>query len=499
MRTRPPSPIDKLMMLNRKLACRLLYWLLVANLGISCELNGQDLSHRKSDLTLTVQDAFGNPIEDAIVSVHMKKHAFKFGTQVRDRFFSITETEFNSLNENQKQNLLPDLTNFGQSRYTPDWQDAVNYRQAVLSNFNHVVPTVGLQWVSFENNGPAIPDSAISIAQENGLTVTGASVVWQRDRWPTPVEFRPESSFEVQDFHDRLIEDRLSENGIMGRYSETGPGPVITDWKVLNEPIHESYYADTFVEAGIYENEIDALADYFIRADSIRSDSVLSINEFNILNSGSDNDVIEYRDLVNDLLVAGAPIDRIGVQAHMSRNDVSKADIVRRLNILAETGLGVEITEFDSRDDADQLTPAEQEQVFRDMLEASFESQAVDGFIMWGVWDPGHWRGNAPLYDEDWNVKGEAAPWFDLVKGEWMTELDGLTVDSNGQWTAADGVYSGLYDFTVTVAGKSQRFSGYDLGSSGSFILAVPEPGGGVFLLGIATLMIGRRHRRKPA
>lgn len=485
-------------MLNRKLACRLLYWLLVANLGISCELNGQDLSHRKSDLTLTIQDAFGNPIEDAIVSVHMKKHAFKFGTQVRDRFFSITETEFNSLNENQKQNLLPDLTSFGQSRYTPDWQDAVNYRQAVLSNFNHVVPTVGLQWVSFENNGPAIPDSAISIAQENGLTVTGASVVWQRDRWPTPVEFRPESSFEVQDFHDRLIEDRLSENGIMGRYSETGPGPVITDWKVLNEPIHESYYADTFVEAGIYENEIDALADYFIRADSIRSDSVLSINEFNILNSGSDNDVIEYRDLVNDLLVAGAPIDRIGVQAHMSRNDVSKADIVRRLNILAETGLGVEITEFDSRDDADQLTPAEQEQVFRDMLEASFESQAVDGFIMWGVWDPGHWRGNAPLYDEDWNVKGEAAPWFDLVKGEWMTELDGLTVDSNGQWTAADGVYSGLYDFTVTVAGKSQRFSGYDLGSSGSFILAVPEPGGGVFLLGIATLMIGRRHRRKP-
>ncbi len=105
MRTRPPSPIDKLKMLNRKLACRLLCWLLVANLGISCELNGQDLSHRKSDLTLTVQDAFGNPIEDAIVSVHMKKHAFKFGTQVRDRFFSITETEFNSLNENQKQKI----------------------------------------------------------------------------------------------------------------------------------------------------------------------------------------------------------------------------------------------------------------------------------------------------------------------------------------------------------------------------------------------------------
>jgi endo-1,4-beta-xylanase len=490
------SPIDDFMMSKRKLACSLLCWLLVANLGIGVELFGQDLSHRKSDLTLTVHDAFGNPIEDAIVGVQMKKHAFKFGTQVRDRFFSISETEFNSLNETQKQNLLPNLTDLGQSRYTPDWQDAVNYRQAVLSNFNHVVPTVGLQWISFENNGPAVPDSAISIAQENGLTVTGASVVWQRDRWPTPVEFRPESSFDAQDFHDRLIEDRLSANGIMGRYSESGPGPVITDWKVLNEPIHESYYADTFVEAGIYENEVDALADYFIRADSLRSDSVLSINEFNILNSGSDNDVIEYRDLVNNLLAAGAPIDRIGVQAHMSRNDVTKADIVRRINILAETGLGVEITEFDARDDAGQLTPEEQKQVFRDVLEASFESQAVDGFMMWGIWDPGHWRGNAPLYDEDWNVKDEAAPWFDLVQGEWMTELDGLTVDRNGQWIAPDGVFSGLYDFTVTVNGKSKLFSDYDLGLNGNFILAVPEPTGTVFLLSMATLVIGRRHRR---
>ena len=112
-RTRPLSPIDNLMMSKRKLACSLLCWLLVANLGIGVELFGQDLSHRKSDLTLTVHDAFGNPIEDAIVGIQMKKHAFKFGTQVRDRFFSISETEFNSLNETQKQNLLPNLTDLG--------------------------------------------------------------------------------------------------------------------------------------------------------------------------------------------------------------------------------------------------------------------------------------------------------------------------------------------------------------------------------------------------
>ena len=41
------------------------------------------------------------------------------------------------------------------------------------------------------------------------------------------------------------------------------------------------------------------------------------------------------------------------------------------------------------------------------MLEASFEKPSVVGFIMWGFWDPGHWRGNGPLYDIDWNLKQE--------------------------------------------------------------------------------------------
>ena len=80
-----------------------------------------------------------------------------------------------------------------------------------------------------------------------------------------------------------------------------------------------------------------------------------------------------------------------------------------------------------------------------------------------------------------------------------MTELEGITLDSNGQWTAAEGVFSGLYDFTVTVNGETRRYSDYDLGSDGSFILAVPEPGGPLFLLGLATFVIGRRHRRAPA
>ncbi len=299
--------------------------------------------------------------------------------------------------------------------------------------------------------------------QSNGLGVTGASVVWPRDRWPTPEEFRPEASPDPSVFYSAVINDRLSEAGILRRFSDTGVGPTISEWKILNEPIHNDYFATVFTGAGIYPNEASTLADFFIRARAIRPNSTFSINEFGIVNAPNDNAVIEYRDFVNTLLAAGAPIDQIGVQAHISRTDISKADINRRINILAETGLSIEITEFDSRDDESQLTPAQQQQMFQDFLEVSFENPNIDGFIMWGFWDPGHWRGNAPLYDENWSVKTEAAPWFDLVKGQWMTQLTGQTLNSNGEWNAPDGVFNGLYDFTVTAGGVSTTFNDYQV------------------------------------
>ncbi len=70
----------------------------------------QDLNHRKSNLDLIVHDVQGNAVPDAIIDVQMKEHHFKFGTQVRDQFISISESEFNSLSDNSKQNLLPNLS-----------------------------------------------------------------------------------------------------------------------------------------------------------------------------------------------------------------------------------------------------------------------------------------------------------------------------------------------------------------------------------------------------
>ena len=431
------------------------------------------LAHRKSDVTIRVVDQLGNPIPDATVDVGMTEHAFRFGTQIRGPLLAVTQAEFDGYTDQKKQGLLPNLTSLDQARYTPTWQDVLNYRSAVINNFNHIVPGNDLQWQAFNGNGSANPDAAYALAFANGLTAGAVHVVWEKPDWPTPAEYRDGETFNPQDFHDDLITDRLSSTGIMNFYSDSGPGVTITDWNVLNEPLHVTHYSDTFETAGIYDSNVEAWADYFIRADVIRPDARLLINDYNILNSASDTATIQYRDLINSLLVAGAPIDRIGLQAHIALNNITKADIVRRLDILAETGLTIEITEFDSRDDAGQLTPVQQGQIFQDMLEAAFEHESVDGFIMWGFWDTGHWRGNAPLYDAAWNTKAEAAPWFDLVHGDWKPNIVAQPVDAAGEWIAPVGLFDGNYEITARLNGRSTTLTDVAVNGSGVQIVTI--------------------------
>ncbi|TWT80337.1 Endo-beta-1,4-xylanase Xyn10C precursor [Planctomycetes bacterium CA13] len=470
--------------------------------GLVCaEMVTGPLAHRKSSLTVSVEDAQGNPLSQATINVRMTRHAFQFGTQVKDRLFTISESEFNGLSETQKQNLLPNLTSIGVARYTPTWQDTVNYRTTVLEQFNHIVPTNGMQWTAYNNSGPNNPDAAINVAYANGMTAKGHSVVWQKDGWPTPNEFRSASSPTAQGFHDALINDRLSSGGIMARYSSTGAGPNITTWDVLNEPLHEDYYMNTFVDADIYQSNVEAMADYFIRAKQIRPDAILVINDYNILSSQNDNNAIAYRNLINDLQAAGAEIDRIGVQAHVGFTSLSKEAIDLRLDIIAETGLAIEITEFDIRDDVTPVSATRQAEIFEDMLTSAFEHESVMGFNMWGFWDPGHWRGNGPLFDEDWVIKEEASPWFDLVQGEWKPELFDLTLDGQGQWMAPEGLFNGTYEIEAMLDGQMASVSGFQLLENGQITLrmatAVPEPS----TLALTSLVCGmlscRRHRKR--
>ena len=89
---------------NNTSSCLLRSVISVLAAVLSVSLSAQDLSHRKTGLSIKVQDTNGDPVASAVVDVQMKKHAFKFGSQIRDKFVAITEAEFNALSDIQKKN-----------------------------------------------------------------------------------------------------------------------------------------------------------------------------------------------------------------------------------------------------------------------------------------------------------------------------------------------------------------------------------------------------------
>ena len=91
-----------------------------------------------------------------------------------------------------------------------------------------------------------------------------------------------------------------------------------------------------------------------------------------------------------------------------------------------------------------------------------------------------------------------------------MTNLSGQSVNTDGEWSATDAVFKGLYDFTVTVNGQTQVFENYDLSDDQQFTLVVseslvppshniPAMGGlSLIILSLAILgMTGPRYRLK--
>ena len=64
-----------------------------------------------------------------------------------------------------------------------------------------------------------------------------------------------------------------------------------------------------------------------------------------------------------------------------------------RLDVVAEAGLPIWITELDVRDE-DMNIRADR---YEDILRLYFSHEAVEGILLWGFWDQAHWRPECAL------------------------------------------------------------------------------------------------------
>lgn len=248
--------------------------------------------------------------------------------------------------------------------------------------WNKVTPENAGKWGEVEAKRDVMDwsgaDAAYKFAKEHGFPFHYHVMVWgnQQPEWIErlpPAEQREE------------IEEWFA--AVAARY------PDAAFVEVVNEPLHDPPGNDD--EGG--GNYINALGgagasgwEWVLEAFRLGRkhfpNSKLLINDYSITNTPAD--AKRYRDLV-DLLGKEDLLDGIGVQAHSFATTTETPMSVHQasLDLLAESGLPIYVTELDidGRSDAQQL--ASYERVFP----VFWEHPAVRGITLWGF-RPGMWR-----------------------------------------------------------------------------------------------------------
>jgi GH35 family endo-1,4-beta-xylanase len=191
----------------------------------------------------------------------------------------------------------------------------------------------------------------------------------------------------------------------------------IGEWDLDNELLDENMYRTRF--GPWITQEMGAAARRGNPAVTLYT------NDYAIL-AGYKDKPERYAAQIRELLAQGVPIGGIGVQGHFVGNRPDPATVKRSLDLLAEFGLPIRITEYDCTEDPDGTAL---ETVYR----IGFAHPSVTGILMWGFWEGRHWKPKAALWSRDWTPTPRARMYEKLVQEEWHTKASGRT-GADGRW-----------------------------------------------------------------
>ncbi|MEM1166183.1 MAG: endo-1,4-beta-xylanase [Planctomycetota bacterium] len=379
--------------------------------------------HRMADLTVSVRDEAGHPVEGAVVRVHQTRHGFPFGTAVAAGIL------------------------------TQPGPDGARYRRVVEELFNEVTFENELKWVNHGfGTGTQVEDS-IAWLDERDIPIRGHVLVWPGWQWlPKPVKALEDRPVELR----QIVEDRV--RSAAGRYA----GHLV-DWDVLNEP-----FTNTDLMRILGD---DVMVDWFRLAREADPDATLYINDFGILTTGARGNpqVEHYERTIRYLLDNGAPIDGVGMQGHFGGVLTAPDDVLAIIDRFAALGLDIKITELDINLPSSPV----QAEYMRDVLTALFSHPAVDGIIVWGFWSERHWLPDAAFFDAEWNMRPVGLAWYEQVHRAWWTNAEVVT-GSDGAVTVR--AFHG--DHTVTVDGSPAKDVMLDADGLTVVITAAGDQGG---------------------
>lgn len=260
--------------------------------------------------------------------------------------------------------------------------------EGFASYWNKVTPENAGKWGEVEKVRDVMDwsglDAAYRFAKQHGFPFQMHVMVWgnQQPEW---IEALPPAEQREE------IEEWFA--AVAARY------PELDFVEVVNEPLHDPPTKDDeggghYVEAlgGAGATGWDWILESFRMARRHFPKSKLLINDYSITNTPAD--AKRYRGII-DLLRKENLVDGIGVQGHAfaTTPDVPMSVHQASLDLLAETGLPIYVTELD----IDGSTDAQQLRDYQRVFPVFWEHPAVAGITLWGF-RPGLWRDKERAY-----------------------------------------------------------------------------------------------------
>lgn len=436
-------------------------------------------NYRKGPATVTIKDGAGNPLSAGTpVQVELRRHQFHFGAAVAGR-------ELDNGNV-----LIPNPA---------PGSDEFNYQAVLRHHFNMLQGQQAGGW-RWNENVQGVPtmgyvDLMSDFAEQNGMDIRMTGTFYGdglRPQWVADLEtqalvgdmmaaadLRAAMSSRMEYF----IEDRIH------RYDQLNH---------MNETFHKPLYTDIYGLEGIaelYNEGIDT-----VRAAG--SDATVAFNEFGVLGKFANYGEF-YRQHIEDVIAAGIRPDnvdalRIDIENYTDTNRHDAEFIHRGLQNMAWHGKPMTLSEFGvTAGDANAPT------ILLETMRLVFGSDLMDGFLVWGFWEPTMWQqaDAAAFYDANWNLTDTGKVYQQMLGihdwgladvPTWHTE-EMLLTDASGQVQ-----FAGFYgDYDVLVDGVS-----YDLNlqpGTSTFEIITPEPDAAALLaigaMGLLLLACGNRLR----
>jgi endo-1,4-beta-xylanase len=265
-------------------------------------------------------------------------------------------------------------------------------RRATLANCSSITPEVHLKWDALEPERGRLlfepVDRLLDFADANGLRLHGHTLLWDRSvpSWASAALQEKSPNWRTISFY---------MDAVLSRY-----GTRIERWDVVNEPLETSDGGDNLKRNLFYTAFGDGYISRALEEARSRVPSAkLLLNEYSL---EYDNEVERDRRramlrLLEKLKTSGAPIDGLGIQAHL---DLGKGRLLERiigpfLQEVADMGLEIHISELDVKERDFRPSKATRDQRVADearrYLEIALAQPAVKGVTTWGLSDRYSW------------------------------------------------------------------------------------------------------------